>query len=125
MIRDILAVITGILVGMAVNMGLIILGSNLIPIPEGFNPMDATNWELTNFVFPFLAHALGTLVGAFTAAKISSSYQLHLALSIGGFFLFGGAMMVFILPAPIWFICTDLLLAYIPMGYLGWLIAKK
>ena len=125
MIRNISAIITGLLVGMIVNMGLIILGSSLIPIPEGFDPMNAINWELTNFIFPFLAHALGTLVGAFLAAKIANSYQLPLAMSIGVFFLIGGVIMVYILPAPTWFICTDLIVAYIPMGYLGWIIAKK
>ena len=125
MIRNISAVITGILVGMIVNMGLIILGSSLIPIPEGFDPMNAINWDLNNFIFPFLAHALGTLVGAFLIAKIANSYQFQLALSIGTLFLIAGITMVYILPAPVWFICTDLIAAYIPMGYLGWLIAKK
>ena len=125
MIRTILAVITGVLIGMTINMGLIILGGYLIPIPEGFDPMNAINWELTIFIFPLLAHALGTLVGAFLTAKIATSYQFSLAMSIGVFFLIGGIAMVFILPAPVWFICTDLLVAYIPMGWLGWLIAKK
>ncbi len=50
---------------MIVNIGPIILGSNLIPVSEGFDSMNAINWELTNFIFPFLTHALGTLVGAF------------------------------------------------------------
>ena len=59
MIKSILAFITGVLLGMIVNMGLIILGSNLIPVSEGFDSMNAINWELTNFIFPFLAHALG------------------------------------------------------------------
>jgi len=125
MIRNISAVITGILLGMIINMGLIILVSNLIPITEGFDPMNAINWELNNFIFPFLAHALGALVGAFLAAKIANSYQLLLAMSIGVFFLIGGVTMVYLLPAPIWFICTDLMAAYIPMGYLGWIIAGK
>jgi hypothetical protein len=125
MIKNILAFITGVLLGMIVNMGLIILGSNLIPVSEGFYSMNAINWELTNFIFPFLAHALGTLVGAFLAAKIANSHQLPLAMSIGVFFLIGGVTMVYILPAPVWFICTDLIVAYIPMGYLGWIIAKK
>ena len=49
--------------------------------------MNAINWELTNFIFPFLAHTLRTLVGAFLAAKIANSYQLPLAMSIGVFFL--------------------------------------
>ena len=79
--------------------------------------MNAINWDLNNFIFPFLAHALGTLIGAFLA-KIANSYQLPLALSIGVCFLIGGVTMVYILPTPVWFICTDLILAYIPMGYL-------
>ena len=125
MIKNILAFITGALLGMIVNMVLIILGSNFIPVSEGFDSMNSINWELTNFIFPFLAHALGTLVGAFLAAKIANSYQLSLAMSIGVFFLIGEVTMVYILPATVWFICTDLIIAYIPMGYLGWIIAKK
>jgi hypothetical protein len=125
MIRNISAVISGILIGMIVNTGLIILGSSIIPIPEIFDPMNAINWDLNNFIFPFLAHALGTLVGAFLTAKIANSCQFQLAMSIGVFFLIGGTTMTYILPAPVWFICTDLIAAYIPMGYLGWLIAKK
>ena len=110
-IRNISAVITGILIGMIVNMGLIILGSSIIPIPESFDPMNAINWDLNNFIFPFLAHALGTLVGAFLAAKIANSCQFQLAMSIGVFFLIGGTTMIYILPAPVWFICTDLIAA--------------
>jgi hypothetical protein len=125
MIRNILAIITGVLIGMIVNMGLIILGGNLIPISVNFDPMNATNWRLINFIFPFLAHALGTFSGAYIATKIATSYQFSLAVSIGVFFLIGGIAMAFILPAPVWFICTDLLVAYIPMAWLGWLIAKK
>ena len=86
MIRNISAVISGILIGMIVNMGLIILGSSIIPIPESFDPMNAINWDLNNFIFPFLAHALGTLVGAFLTAKIANSCQFQLAMSIGVFF---------------------------------------
>ena len=126
MLRNILAVIVGVLVGMSVNMGIIILGENLIPIPEGFDPMDATNWELSNFIFPFLAHALGTVAGALVASLIAVSYRFPITLSISVFFLIGGVTMVFLLPAPVWFICTDLIVAYIPMGYLGYsLVAKR
>ena len=70
---------------MIVNMGLIILGSNLIPVSEEFDYMNAINWELTNFIITFLAHTLGTLVGAFLAAKIANSYQMPLAMSVGVF----------------------------------------
>ena len=40
-------------------------------------------------------------------------------MTIGVFFLIGGTMSVFMLPAPVWFEILDLSLAYIPMGWLG------
>ena len=75
--------------------------------------------------FPFLAHAIGTLSGAFIASKFSASYHMLFAMCIGTFFLIGGISMVFILPAPIWFIIIDLVFAYLPMGWLGWKISNK
>ena len=119
-LKNILAVIIGIIVGMIVNMSLIILGGELLPIPEGIDPMNANDWELKQFIFPFLAHAVGTLAGAFITVKIAASHQLYLALFIGVFFLAGGIAMVFLIPAPLLFVFADLILAYIPMGYLGW-----
>ena len=124
-IKNILALIGGGLVGMVANMGLIITGNELIPFSDNINPMDAMNWELKYFIFPFLAHAIGTLVGAFIVARYTASYHMVLSLSVGVFFLIGGISMVFIMPAPLWFIVVDLLLAYIPMGWLGWKIIGK
>ena len=124
-IKNILALIGGGLVGMAANMGLIITGNQLIPFSENINPMNAMNWEIKYFIFPFLAHAIGTLSGAFIAAKFSASYHMLFAICIGIFFLSGGISMVVILPAPIWFILIDLVFAYLPMGWLGWKISNK
>ena len=118
-IKNILALIGGGLVGMVANMGLIITGNQLIPLSENMNPMNAMNWEIRYFIFPFLAHAIGTLSGAFITAMFAASYQMIFALCIGIFFLLGGISMVFIMPAPVWFIVVDLVLAYIPMGWLG------
>jgi len=73
---------------------------------------------------PFLAHALGTLIGAFLAAKIAATHQLKFAILIGLFFLMGGIKMASLLPAPLWFDILDLGFAYIPMGYLGYKLAK-
>ena len=76
-----------------------------------------------NFLFPFLAHALGTLSGAFIAANVAASHQMKFAIGIGVFFLIGGATMVSMLGGPMWFNATDLLLAYIPMAFLGGFLA--
>ena len=117
--KNILAILGGGLIGMVVNMGLIITGNQLFPFESDINPMNAMNWELKYFIFPFLAHAIGTLSGALIAAKSAASYQMTFAICIGIFFLSGGISMVFILPAPVWFVVVDLVLAYIPMGWLG------
>ena len=96
-IKNILAILGGGLIGMVVNMGLIITGNQLIPFADGINPMNATMWEIKYFIFPFLAHAIGTFSGAFIAAKFSASYHMLFAICIGVFFLSGGISMVFIL----------------------------
>ena len=124
-IRNTLALFAGGLIGMVVNMGLIITGNQLFPFEADMNPMNAMNWELKYFIFPFLAHAIGTLSGAYIAAKFSDRYHMIFAICIGLFFLLGGITMVFILPAPVWFIILDLVIAYIPMSWLGWKMSNK
>ena len=118
--KNMLAILGGIVIGMVVNMGLIITGNQFIPFEDDMNPMNATMWEIKYFLFPFLAHAIGTLVGAFIVARYSASYHMILSISVGVFFLLGGISMVFIMPAPLWFILVDIFLAYIPMGWYGW-----
>lgn len=134
-IKNILAVIAGILTGMAVNMALVNIGPMVIPPPEGADITTMEGLKATmhlfkpiNFLFPFLGHAAGTLVGAFTAAKIATGpNKMKLALAMGVFFLIGGAMMVQMVPGPTWFNVLDLVAAYIPMGWLGgkWAIGKS
>jgi hypothetical protein len=128
--RNILAVVAGFVAGSVVNMGLVTLGPYVVPLPEGTDVSDMDNLRESmklftpmNFLFPFLAHALGTLVGAFAAAKLAASHPMKFALGIGGFFLLGGITMVSMVGGPLWFNATDLLVAYIPMGYLGGTLA--
>ena len=129
-VRNVLAVIAGVVVGSVVNMGLVNVGSVVVPLPEG---ADVTSMEglqksmklftPVNFLFPFLAHALGTLSGAFLAAKVAASHPMKFALGIGVFFLIGGVAMVSMVGGPLWFNVADLLLAYIPMALLGGFLA--
>ncbi len=130
--RNILAVVIGLVVGGLVNMGLVSVGP-AIELPSGIDVSGMSDMELLkesmkyfepkHFVFPFLAHALGTLVGAFVAAKLAVSRKMVCALIIGVFFLIGGITMVYMVGGPMWFIAVDLLLAYLPMAYLGGLLA--
>jgi hypothetical protein len=127
--RNVLAVIAGLVAGSAVNMAIVMVGPMVIPPPEGVDMSDmdrlAENLKLlrpANFVPPLLAHAVGTLIGAFITAKIAVSHRMMLAMLIGAFFLLGGIAMVKMVGGPGWFIATDLIGAYLPMGYLGGLL---
>lgn len=130
--RNTLAVLLGLIVGSVVNMGIITISGSIIPPPNGADVTTAEGLKATihlfepkHFIFPFLAHALGTFAGALTTALIAVNHKKKLALCIGAFFLFGGIVMIFTLPSPIWFSLTDAVLAYIPMAYLAAKIALK
>ena len=117
-------VILSIIIGMITNIGLIIIGGMILPLSENFNPMNAMNWDFKYFIFPFLAHSIGTLSGAFVASKLSRNYHIIMPLIVGLYFLSGGIYMVTIFPAPTWFISLDIIVSYIPMALLGWKISK-
>ncbi|KAB1066058.1 hypothetical protein [Salibacter halophilus] len=130
-LRNILVVIGGLIIGSFVNMGIIMISGSIIPPPEGVDPSNIESlkngmdqFEAKHFLFPFLAHALGTLVGAIFAGKFSASRKLAMSLIIGVFFLIGGIMNVYMLPSPTWFSIVDLVFAYIPMAILGYKIGK-
>ena len=126
LLRNVIAILAGIVAGGVVNMALIILGPSLVPPPAGVDVTDAESlsrsmhlFEPRHFVMPFLAHALGTLAGALAAHSIAVTHKLPIALAIGVVFLCGGVAASFMIPAPAWFIALDLLVAYIPMAWLG------
>ena len=130
--RNILAIISGLIIGSVVNMGIIMISGSVIKPP---NDADVTTmeglkasihlFEPKHFLFPFLAHALGTFAGALIAALIAVNNKMIYALVIGIFFLMGGIINSFLLPAPKWFIFMDLMLAYIPMAWIGGKIILK
>ncbi len=131
-IRNILAVIVGLVVGSVVNMSLIMVSGSIIPPPEGADLTTVEGlkasmhlFEPKHFVFPFLAHALGTFVGAFLAALIAANRKMIFAMVISVFFLVGGIANVMMLPAPMWFNMLDLVGAYLPMGYVAALCVAK
>ena len=124
-LKNIAIVILGIIVGMIVNIGLIILGGTIFPPSENFEPMNAMNWDFKYFIFPFLAHSIGTLSGALIVSKLSNKSSIILPLIVGLYFLLGGIYMITILPAPMWFVLLDVILGYIPMALLGWKLANE
>ncbi|MDO5510565.1 MAG: hypothetical protein Q4F57_07705 [Weeksellaceae bacterium] len=131
-LRNILAVLAGLVVGSIINGAIIALGHQLFPIqveadlntPEGL-ALALPHFRAEHYLMPFLAHALGTFVGAFLAAYIGVSLRKILALIVGVFFFAGGVMMIAMISPPLWFILLDLGVAYIPMALLAHYIVTK
>jgi hypothetical protein len=125
-VRNVLAVLAGLVIGAIVNMVLVTISPMVVPPPAGVdvNNMESLKagmhlFEPKHFIMPFLAHALGSLIGAAAAFVIAGSYKARFAYVVGAIFLLGGIAASVMLPAPAWYKVLDLVVAYIPMAWLG------
>ena len=131
-VKNILGVIAEGVAGGSVNMGIIMISGSVIPPPQGADVTTMEGLEAAmhlfepkHFLMPFLAHAIGTLVGAYIAALIASTKKMYFALGVGAWYLLGGTINVLMLPSPMWFTFVDLIGAYIPMAYLAGKFAMR
>jgi hypothetical protein len=131
-LRLALAVIAGLVVGSLVNMALILVSGKVIPPPAGADVTTTEGlkasihlFEPRHFIFPFLAHSLGTFVGALVATVLTPGRTSGPAYLVGFAFLLGGIVNVFMLPAPLWFSALDLVAAYLPAAWLAHRVASR
>lgn len=125
-LRTFFAIPAGLMAGSFVNMSILALGTTLIPPPAGADTLSLEGLKASmhlfqpiHFLSPFMAHALGTLAGAWVAVRLSKSRRMNSAWVVGVLFLVGGVINVSMLPSPRWFAVVDLLLAYLPMAWLA------
>ncbi len=121
-----MAVVAGLVTGSLVNMALVIIGPVVVPPPPGVDMTDMASLEASmqllgpqHFVFPLLAHALGTLVGATVCFILAGRNPRLLSVGVGVFFFLGGISVSRMIPAPTWFVVVDLVFAYLPMAGLA------
>ena len=131
-LRNIVAIVAGFLVGSIVNMTLVMAGSRVVGAPAGVDVTKAESisasihlFEPKHFLFPFLAHALGTLAGALVAFLIAASHRTLFAFVVGVLFLAGGIAAAFMIPAPKWFVVLDLVAAYLPMAWISVCLGRR
>lgn len=131
-IKHIGLVILAILLGSIANMLTLKIGGYIIPPPQGLDTSTPEGLAAAiplftpyHYIFPFLAHALGTFVGAYIAYRWTSSNAWFHANLIGVVFFLGGWKMIDMLPSPMWYNCLDLIAAYFPMVYLAIYSVKK
>ena len=131
-LQRLLALAVGLFAGGGVNMGLITLGNNIIPLPAGADTSTTeglrqaiTMFGPEHYVFPWLGHAVGTFIGVLVSVLIQRNNSMIIPIIITSTFLIGGLLMVIQIPSPLWFDIIDLVGAYLPMGYLGYRLTQR
>ena len=126
--RNILAVLAGLIVGNLAIMGLHYVGMYFYPIPEGTDMNDMNAIAEYVKIAPFgallmvmLAHIGGTFIAAIAAALLSK--EMYVAYIIGGFFTIMGMWNLYLLPHPIWFNLEAVL--YLPIAIIGFNLVKN
>ncbi|MBL7884424.1 MAG: hypothetical protein JNL69_10180 [Bacteroidia bacterium] len=125
MLRNILSIVIGTILGIIVIQIIQILGHLINPPPAD---LDITNVEAINayiasapaivFVLVIVSYAIGSFVGAFTSIFVSKEKHMSHAINIGGILMGLGAINLFTIPHPIWMIIVSLLV-FLPSAYLG------
>ncbi len=131
-VRNVLAVILGFVIGSIVNMCIIAAGHAIMPPPAGFDGTSMQGVASTihllqpiDFIVPFLAHALGPFAGILAAMFIAASRHTLIAIILGALFLVGGIVANIMIPAPMWYRIVDVVFAYVPMAFLAWKLSGK
>ena len=90
-----LAIIAGVVIGGIVNMAIVMIGPHVIAPPPGIDMSSAESMaansnllEPRHYLFPLIAHALGTYTGALAAYAIAKEYKAIVAIIIGFLFFF-------------------------------------
>lgn len=109
MLRNIGAVVLGLIVGMIVNVVILQLNSALFPLPEGIDPTDyealrtvMQSMPALAWVGVILAHLGQAFVGGWVAARIGVDRPVLLALIVGALSLAGGVANAVMLSTPAW-----------------------
>jgi len=109
MLRNICAVLVGLVAGMAFNMAIVMLDTVLYPMPEGVDFNNAEGMEsyiatlpLMALLIVMIAHVGQAFVGGLVAAFISKTSPMLVAMIVGSISLLGGIWNMMNMPMPAW-----------------------
>ncbi len=131
MLRRIISVVIGVIIGFVV----IFVGDSvcmrLYSPPTGLSPMDQTNFNayvssIPNYVMVimFLFWMLSTFFGGMVSALINQPGWKNSALITGSILLAASILNMINISHPMWMVVAAVIF-YIPMAYLGALIVSK
>ena len=129
-VRNVLAVIAGIVALAAAKYVATALGNWVIPPPAGADLSTIEGFraaiplfEAKQWLPAFFEHAVGSLAGGAAAAYVAASHRLKLAVGIGVLHMAGGIAAAMMLPMPTWVVATDFFVMYVPMAWFGGTLA--
>ena len=109
MLRNICAVILGLIAGMVFNILIVMLSTVLYPMPEGvgFNDREGLaayieTLPFTAFLIVMLAHLGQAFVGGWLAAIISRNAPMLVAMIVGSLSMIAGIYNLSTMPVPAW-----------------------
>jgi hypothetical protein len=130
MIKNVLYVLSGVIIGGAVIYLVESIGHKIYPLPEN---LDWTDTEALGnhistlpagaFIIVLLAYILGSLAGGFMTIQYKNSGMPN-AIAVGFILLLLGLLNFLMIQHPTWFIVISLLL-YVPFAYLGGRLGLK
>ncbi|MCF8303330.1 MAG: hypothetical protein K9I94_08675 [Bacteroidales bacterium] len=120
--RSILAIITGVIVGIIVIILIKVFGTFLYPANLAKNVGEATtvieSLPQAALFYVLAAWGLGSFAGGLVSALIAKNNGTTHALIVGFGLLLVGLLWVLAIPHPMWF-CIVGLLVMLPFAYLG------
>lgn len=124
--RTLLAVLAGLAVMMLTVAAMEWLGHAMFPPPAGINLADPDALERIIRILPVgsLAMvaggwALGSLAGAWVAARVARQFRLSAALAVGAVMTMLVVANFVMVPHPLWMILAGIALP-LPLAWLGW-----
>ena len=130
-IKRVLAVFVGIMVGGLAVWAVEMLGHYFYPPPANFDFSDKfaleafiTNAPFGSKLFIILGYALGSFVGGLITELIAQGKTLATPLITGTFLMIAGIINMTDIPHPLWMAITCIAV-FIPFAYLGAIVVRK
>jgi len=124
--RTLLAVLAGLAVMVLTVAAMEWLGHAMFPPPTGMDPADPEALERIIEILPVpslamvaCGWALGSLAGAWVAARLAREFRLSAALAIGAVMTMLVLANFVMVPHPLWMVFAGIALP-LPLAWLGW-----
>jgi MFS family permease len=125
MVKSILAVLTGLVVGFITIYLVELVSQQVYPLPAEVNLQDPeamgtymANAPAASLVLVLLAYALGSFLGGMVAARLATTKKMVHAIVVGVLLLLAGIANFYLLPHPIWFVISAVII-YPLMSFFG------